>query len=289
MIQLREVGLRGHDRPRLQDVSIELRPGRVYGLIGPNGAGKSTLLAVLAGLVRFDRGSLLGSPWQRGEAVGAVFGDADLHRGRTVRETLLLRARFVGADGSAADEMARRVGLHAVLRRRVRALSLGMRMRLAIGVALLGSPPLVLFDEPMNGLDPNGIAWLRSIVSDLRRGGVTVVVSSHLLGELETMIDDAVIVSRGRIARVEPVESAEAGACEIRVGDAAEFLAAVTKRGIETAVEGCVIQLSIPAAEAVRMAVEVGVDVLAVAPAARSLEALYEEVSIAEFESEVVG
>jgi ABC-2 type transport system ATP-binding protein len=289
MIQLREVGLRGHDRPRLEAISIDLQPRRVYGLIGPNGAGKSTLLAVLAGLVRTDRGSLVGSPWQRGEVVGAVFGAADLHRGRTVRETLLLRARLVGSGRSAADEMARRVGLHAVLRRRVGALSLGMRMRLSIGVALLGSPSLVLLDEPMNGLDPNGIAWLRGVVSDLRSAGATVVVSSHLLGELETMIDDAVIVSQGRIARVEPVDTAETEACEMRVAEVAEFLAAVTEQGVHATVDGRVIRLGMSAAEAVRVAVGLGVDVLSVVPAARSLEALYEEVSTAEFESEVVA
>ncbi|PZF15309.1 ABC transporter ATP-binding protein [Curtobacterium sp. MCPF17_011] len=289
MIQLRDVGLRGHDRPRLQDVSVELQPGRVYGLVGPNGAGKSTLLAVLAGLVRIDHGALTGSPWQRGEAVGAVFGDGDLHRGRTVRETLLLRARFVGSDRSAVDETARRVGLHAVLGRRVRALSLGMKVRLAIGVALLGSPSLVLFDEPMNGLDPNGIGWLRAVVSDLRNAGVTVVVSSHLLGELETMIDVAVIVSQGRVVRVEPVVSVETEACEVRVGNATDFLEAVAERGIEPVVDGRVVHLPISAAEAVRMAVEVGVDVLSVVPARRSLQALYDEVSTAEFESEVVA
>ncbi|MBF4591768.1 ABC transporter ATP-binding protein [Curtobacterium sp. VKM Ac-1395] len=288
MIQLQDVGLRGRGRPRLQDVSVAFQAGRVYGLIGPNGAGKSTLLSVLAGLVRPDRGSLVGLPWQRGQAVGAVFGDVDMHRGRTVRETLLLRARLVGSDRPSVDTMAHRVGLGAVLRRRVGSLSLGMRMRLAIGVALLGSPSLVLLDEPMNGLDPNGIAWMRGMVADLRSSGVTVIVSSHLLGELETMIDDVVIVSQGRIVRSEPVGIARTDACEVQVDDSARLLAAAAQRGIPATQRGGLIQLGTRAADAVRVAVDIGVDVLLAGPAGRSLEALYEEVSTAEFESEVV-
>jgi ABC-2 type transport system ATP-binding protein len=288
MIELQDVGLHGRGRPRLQDVSVAFHAGRVYGLIGPNGAGKSTLLSVLAGLVRPDRGSLVGLPWQRGQAVGAVFGDIDMHRGRTVRETLLLRARLVASDRPSADAMAHRVGLGAVLRRRVGSLSLGMRMRLAIGVALLGSPSLVLLDEPMNGLDPNGIAWMRGMVSDLRSSGVTVIVSSHLLGELETMIDDVVIVSQGRIVRSEPMGVAQTDACEVQVDDPARLLAAAVQRGIPAVQSGGLIQLGTSAADAVRMAVDIGVDVLSAGPAGRSLEALYEEVSTAEFESEVV-
>jgi ABC-2 type transport system ATP-binding protein len=288
MIQLQDVGLRGRGRPRLQDVSVAFQAGRVYGLIGPNGAGKSTLLSVLAGLVRPDRGSLVGLPWQWGQAVGAVFGDVDMHRGRTVRETLLLRARLVGSDRPSVDTMAHRVGLGAVLRRRVGSLSLGMRMRLAIGVALLGSPSLVLLDEPMNGLDPNGIAWMRGMVADLRSSGVTVIVSSHLLGELETMIDDVVIVSQGRIVRSEPVGIARTDACEVQVDDPARLLAAAAQRGIPATQRGGLIQLGTSAADAVRVAVDIGVDVLSAGPAGRSLEALYEEVSTAEFESEVV-
>jgi len=238
--------------------------------------------------VRPDRGSLVGLPWQRGQAVGAVFGDVDMHRGRTVRETLLLRARLVGSDRPSVDTMAHRVGLGAVLRRRVGSLSLGMRMRLAIGVALLGSPSLVLLDEPMNGLDPNGIAWMRGMVADLRSSGVTVIVSSHLLGELETMIDDVVIVSQGRIVRSEPVGIARTDACEVQVNDPARLLAAAAQRGIPATQRGGLIQLGTSAADAVRVAVDIGVDVLSAGPAGRSLEALYEEVSTAEFESEVV-
>jgi ABC-2 type transport system ATP-binding protein len=288
MIQLQDVGLRGRGRPRLQDVSVAFQAGRVYGLIGPNGAGKSTLLSVLAGLVRPDRGSLVGLPWQRGQAVGAVFGDVDMHRGRTVREVLLLRARLVGSDRPSVDTMAHRVGLGAVLRRRVGSLSLGMRMRLAIGVALLGSPSLVLLDEPMNGLDPNGIAWMRGMVSELRSSGVTVIVSSHLLGELEAMIDDVVIVSQGRIVRSEPVGIAQTDACEVQVNDSARLLAAAAQRGIPATQRGGLIQLGTSAPDAVRVAVDIGVDVLSAGPAGRSLEALYEEVSTAEFESGVV-
>jgi ABC-2 type transport system ATP-binding protein len=288
MIHLQDLGLRGRGRPRLQDVSVAFQAGRVYGLIGPNGAGKSTLLSVLAGLVRPDRGSLVGLPWQRGQAVGAVFGDSGMHRGRTVRETLLLRARLVGSDRSSVDAMAHRVGLGAVLGRRVGSLSLGMRMRLAIGVALLGSPTLVLLDEPMNGLDPNGIAWMRGLVSELRRSGVTVIVSSHLLGELETMVDDVVIVSQGRIVRSEPVCVAQTDACELHVDDPARLLAAAAQRSIPAVQSGGLIQLGTSAADAVRMAVSIGVDVQSAGPAGRSLEALYEEVSTAEFESEVV-
>lgn len=258
----------------------------MYGLIGPNGAGKSSLLAVLAGLVRPDRGTVCGTPWQRGEPIGAVFGDVDMHRGRTVRETLLLRSRLVGLGPDAAESMAARVGLGTVLRRRVGALSLGMRMRLSIGVALLGSPMLVLLDEPMNGLDPDGIAWMRSVVSDLRGSGATVLVSSHLLGELETMIDDAIIVSRGAIVCVESMADAAAPGCDIEVDEPARLVAAMLDRGVPATMRGRLVHVERAAPEVVRIAVSIGVDVTRVGASGRSLEMLYGEVASAEFESE---
>ncbi|MCS6522370.1 MULTISPECIES: ABC transporter ATP-binding protein [Curtobacterium] len=288
VLELQSVWLRGRGRarPRIHDASIQLEAGRVYGLIGPNGAGKSSLLAVLAGLVRPDRGTVRDVPWQRGEPIGAVFGDVDMHRGRTVRETLLLRSRLVGRTPDEAESMAVRVGLGAVLRRRVAALSLGMRMRLSIGVALLGSPMLVLLDEPMNGLDPDGIAWMRGVVSDLRQAGATVVVSSHLLGELETMIDDAIIVSRGEIVCVESIADTAARGCDIEVDEPARLLAAMSDRGVPATMRGRVVHVEGTAPDTVRVAVSIGLDVTRVGVSGRVLESLYGEVASAEFESE---
>ncbi len=184
--------------------------------------------------------------------------------------------------------MADQVGLGAVLKRRVGALSLGMKMRLSIGVALLGSPDLVLLDEPMNGLDPNGITWVRGVVASLRRADATVIVSSHLLGELETMIDDAVFVSKGEIVRVERMSASKAVACELEVDHPAVLVAAASERGVPATLHRSAVRLGTTTAEAVRIATAIGVDVLSAAPVARSLESLYEEITSAEFEAEGV-
>ncbi|ROP63238.1 ABC-2 type transport system ATP-binding protein [Curtobacterium sp. PhB130] len=266
---------------------MQLLPGHVYGLIGPNGAGKSSLLSVIAGFTPVTSGALRGTPWQRGEPVGAVFSDVPMHSGRTVRETLTLRSLYVGVDKAVVPEAARRVGLHSALGRRVGSLSLGMKMRLSIGVALLGSPSLVLLDEPMNGLDPNGIAWMRGVIAALKRDGATVIVSSHLLGELEALIDTAIVVSQGVIAWIEPVNGVGKTACRIEVNDPGVLSRALAERCISVTTTARTLNVDAPPPEVIRLAVSIGLEVFRAAPAARTLEDLYVTVSSAEFESEV--
>lgn len=282
MIEVRDLTMRGAGRPRLNIRSAHFVPGHVYGLIGPNGSGKSSLLSVLAGFLPVDKGALRGLPWQRREIVGVVFDNDGLHPGRTVKETLLLRAAYVGGQQADVADAVQRVGLEAVARRRVKALSLGMRMRLAIATALMGSPALVLLDEPMNGLDPDGIVWLMSVIRELRDDGVTVIASSHLLAELETIIDTAVIMSAGEIVAFQPVNEMGSGVTRIEVDAPVPLLAALRERGIPASREGGIVLSDCPVPELTRLAVAIGVDVQAVAPVRPSLETLYRSTVSAE-------
>ncbi|WIB26259.1 ABC transporter ATP-binding protein [Curtobacterium sp. MCSS17_015] len=285
-MELANIVVRGRGRPRLDDITLRFERAQVYGLIGPNGAGKSSLLRVITGLLPTDGGHMSGLPWQQGRAVGAVFGDSGVHPGRTVRETLWLRARYVDADSAQVTAAARRTGLDNVMSRRVGALSLGMRMRLAIGVALLGEPSLVVLDEPTNGLDPNGITWVRGVVSDLRSAGATVLVSSHLLAELEPMIDTAIVMSRGRVARIHDHDFRSAERCVIAVDRPSALMAALQDEGVPVTPGASGLLVEAAPDAAVRFAVEVGVRVMAVSPRHGTLEALYEATSSAEHEAE---
>jgi ABC-2 type transport system ATP-binding protein len=287
-ITLDAVTMNGRRRPRLDRVSLTLEPGEVYGLVGPNGAGKSSLLAALGGLAPISSGRIDGAPWQRRRPVGAVFADGGSHPGRTVAESLALRATLVGCTPYEAAQMAVRVGLDSVRRQRVRSLSLGMRMRLSIGVALLGAPELVLLDEPMNGLDPDGIVWMRTVIAELSAAGSVVVVSSHLLAELEHMVDTAVVVSRGEIVRIERLRQTES-ASVIRVAEPDRFVAVLSEHGIDASRSADVVVVGVSVADAVRIAVRHDVDVLEAGMRRSSLEALYEAASSAEFAAGVAS
>jgi ABC-2 type transport system ATP-binding protein len=188
------------------DVSFRVRPGSVTGFLGPNGAGKTTTLRVLTGLTRPSSGTatVFGGPYAAlpnpGRRVGVLLDASAQHAGRTGRETLVLAAMVMGLPARRADEMLERVGLsQAEGRRRVGAYSLGMRQRLGIAQALLGDPRLLILDEPANGLDPSGIRWMRVLLRDFADGGGAVLLSSHLLREMEAVADHLVVVGGGRV------------------------------------------------------------------------------------------
>ncbi len=189
----------------VEDLSFEVRPGRVTGFLGPNGAGKTTTLRMLLGLVAPTSGTATvgGLRYDQLErpahVVGAALEAASFHPGRTARDHLRVYAPQVGVPDSRADEVLALVGLSEVAKRRVGGFSLGMRQRLALATTLLGDPPVLLLDEPANGLDPEGIAWLRGFLRALAREGRTVLVSSHVLSEVEQTVDDVVIIARGRL------------------------------------------------------------------------------------------
>jgi len=200
----------------VDDLSFTVRPGRVTGFLGPNGAGKTTTLRMILGLVRPTAGTAtiggrryadLAEPVR---TVGAVLEASSFHRGRTGRNHLRVMCDAAGIPVSRADEVLEQVGLTAAARRKVRGYSLGMKQRLGIAAALLGDPQALILDEPANGLDPEGIAWLRGFLRYLAGEGRTVLLSSHVLAEVQQTVDDVVIVARGRLVLACPLTELDA-------------------------------------------------------------------------------
>ncbi len=195
----------GHHRA-VDDVTFTARPGRVTGFLGPNGAGKSTTLRTLVGLTPASSGTatVLGRRFadlpNPGREVGVLLDASAQHAGRTGREILTVAARTMGLPRASVAETLARVGLtDEEAGRRVRDYSLGMRQRLGIATALIGEPEVLVLDEPANGLDPAGIRWMRDLLRDFADAGGTVLLSSHLLHEIEVIADDLVVIGQGRI------------------------------------------------------------------------------------------
>jgi ABC-2 type transport system ATP-binding protein len=195
----------GSGPPSVDGVSFSCAPGTVTGFLGPNGAGKSTTLRMLTGLTPPTSGSatVAGVPYRDlpnpGRVVGVMLDASAQHPGRTGRETVRLAAALLGVPAAHADAVLEHVGLASAAHRRVRAYSLGMRQRLGLAVALLGDPSVLVLDEPANGLDPEGIRWMRRLLREFAAGGGTVLVSSHLLREVEATVDRLVVIDRGRV------------------------------------------------------------------------------------------
>jgi len=190
----------------VDDVSFECRPGTVTGFLGPNGAGKSTTMRVMVGLTPPTHGSAtigglryhdIPNP---GRHVGVLLDASAQHGGRTGREVLTLGAQMMGLPMSRVEEMLHLVSLTpSEAKRRIRNYSLGMKQRLGIAHALLGEPKVLILDEPANGLDPAGIRWMRSLLKDFAERGGTVLLSSHLLHEVEQIADEMILIGRGKI------------------------------------------------------------------------------------------
>jgi ABC-2 type transport system ATP-binding protein len=190
----------------VDDVSFTARQGRVTGFLGPNGAGKSTTMRVMVGLTPPSRGRVTigGHEYSQipnpGRHVGVLLDASAQHAGRTGREILAIGAATMGLSAKRVDEMLELVSLTpAEARRRVRNYSLGMRQRLGIAHALLGEPSVLILDEPANGLDPAGIHWMRGMLRDYAARGGTVLLSSHLLHEVEMIADDMILIGKGKI------------------------------------------------------------------------------------------
>ena len=189
----------------LDGMSFAVRRGRVTGFIGPNGAGKSTTMRVILGLDAPEEGRALvgGRPYRSLERplthLGSLLDASALQPGRTGRNHLLWLAHSQGLDARRVDRVAAQAGLETAIRRKAGGYSLGMRQRLGIAAALLGDPPALMFDEPFNGMDPEGIIWMREFLASLARDGRSVLVSSHLMSELEDTADHLVIVGRGKV------------------------------------------------------------------------------------------
>jgi ABC-2 type transport system ATP-binding protein len=212
----------------VDDVSFTARSGRVTGFLGPNGAGKSTTMRVMVGLTRPTSGSasISGRPFSDlpnpGLEVGVLLDASAQHAGRTGREILTIAQRTMGLPAARVDQLLHRVSLtDAEADRRVRNYSLGMRQRLGIATALIGDPEVLILDEPANGLDPAGIRWMRDLLREYADQGGTVLLSSHLLHEIEVIADDLVVIGNGRIvAQGTKAELLEAAGTVVRTADA---------------------------------------------------------------------
>jgi ABC-2 type transport system ATP-binding protein len=227
----------------VDDLSFDLKAGTVTGFLGPNGAGKTTTLRMLLGLAAPTSGRALvfGEPYAALERpalrVGAVLEATDFHPGRTGRDHLRMLGRAVGLPDSRADEVLALVELESAGRRRVKAYSLGMRQRLGLASALLGEPELLVLDEPANGLDPEGVRWLRDFLRSFAAGGRTVLVSSHVLAEIAQTVDQVLIIGRGRLiieSSLEDLTARVGGAVRVRSADPARLAAALTKEKIRS-------------------------------------------------------
>src|SRR5205085_12269050 len=193
------------EKRAVDDLSFDVHPGVVTGFLGPNGSGKSTTMRLILGLDRPTSGSVIvnGRHYREHAAplheVGALLEARSVHTGRSARNHLLALAQTQGIPRARVDELIDVVGLHDVARKRAGQFSLGMGQRLGIAAALLGDPQTVMLDEPVNGLDPEGIHWIRNLLKDLASEGRTVFVSSHLMSEMAQTAEHLIVVGRGRL------------------------------------------------------------------------------------------
>jgi ABC-2 type transport system ATP-binding protein len=224
-------------------LSFRAEPGRVTGFLGPNGAGKTTTLRSLVGLLHPTAGTatILGRAYadldQPARTVGAILEVNAFHPGRSGRNHLRTLALASGVDEARVDEVLELVDLSAPSRRRTKTYSLGMKQRLSLAGALLGDPQVLILDEPANGLDPQGIRWLRDLLRGLAREGRTVLVSSHVLAEIAQMADDVVIIAKGRMLAQSSVEAVLAGAgrgTRVRSPQRDRLIEALDREGIDS-------------------------------------------------------
>ncbi|BCL15406.1 ABC transporter ATP-binding protein [Micromonospora sagamiensis] len=253
MIEARELSKTYGSVRAVDRVSFTAAAGRVTGFLGLNGSGKTTTLRILLGLVTPTSGQALVDgrryrdlrhPVRR---VGAVLEQGIGHPGQTGRAHLVTQAVFSGAGRSRVDALLEQVGLGHAADQRIGGYSLGMRQRLAVATALLGDPPVLVLDEPANGLDPEGIAWLRGLLRDHARSGGTVLISSHLLAELAQLVDDVVIIARGRLVRAtslaELTRDAEARV-RVRSRDPRRLWHALTQAGGRITTDGTALEVA---------------------------------------------
>lgn len=227
----------------VDDLSFAIESGTVTGFLGPNGAGKTTTLRMVLGLAAPTKGRALvfEQPYAEIEhpalRIGAVLEATDFHPGRSGRDHLRMLGQAVGVPDSRADEVLALVELRDAGRRRVKSYSLGMRQRLGLAAALLGEPDLLVLDEPANGLDPEGVRWLRDFLRAFASGGRTVLVSSHVLAEVAQTVDQVLIISHGRLvieSSLEDLTARVGGAVRVRSADSSQLAAALSRENLKT-------------------------------------------------------
>jgi ABC-2 type transport system ATP-binding protein len=268
-------------------LTFTVRPGHVTGFLGPNGAGKTTTMRVILGLDAPTSGTArvneknyhqLVRPLHQ---VGALLDASALHPGRTAEAHLLSIAQSNGIGRRRVTEMLQLTGLESVADRRLKGFSLGMKQRLGIAVALLGDPPVLMFDEPVNGLDTEGIAWIRQFLKALGAEGRTVLVSSHLMSEMAQTADRLIVIGRGRLiadtTTAQLVDSSTRSDVLLRTPRAAEMQALITARGatVKSEDDGGLAVTGLVAAAIGDLAAEHGIAVHALIPRTASLEDAY--------------
>jgi ABC-2 type transport system ATP-binding protein len=273
----------------VDDLSFTVRPGTVTGFLGPNGAGKSTTLRAILGLVRASAGRTtvlgkpyreLGRPFQR---VGALLETFDAHPGRSGRNHLRVLAVAGGAPRSRVDDVLGLVELGDAGKRRVKGYSLGMRQRLGLAAALLGDPEVLVLDEPANGLDPQGIRWLRDFLRSLAGEGRTILVSSHVLAEVAQTVDEVVIIHRGRLIRhasMEELSSLAEGTTTVRSPDGVRLASLLAQAGVDVRSQGDgQLAVAAPSAQVGEIAAANGVVLHELTPARATLEEVFLELT----------
>lgn len=267
-------------------VSFTAQPGRVTGFLGPNGAGKTTTLRVLLGLARATEGAATfgGTSYaaldQPARRVGASLSSDVFHPGRSGRDHLRVVQLAAGLERDRVDAVLQRVGMTEAADRRVGGYSLGMRQRLGLAAALLGDPGTLVLDEPINGLDPAGITWIRVFLRELAAEGRTILLSSHVLSEVAQTVNDVVVIARGRIVMTGALAELSAGAVtRVRVdaADRAGLTSAITSAGgvLEADPTGALIVSGLDAAAVGRAALAAAVPLTLLAPQSDDLESVF--------------
>jgi ABC-2 type transport system ATP-binding protein len=284
MIEARGLTKRYGDKLAVDDLTFTVRPGMVTGFLGPNGAGKSTTMRMILGLDAPTRGSVTvnGLPYREHAAplreVGALLDARSVHPGRSAYHHLLALAQTCGIRRSRVDEVVDAVGLNAVARRRAGGFSLGMGQRLGIAAALLGDPGTVILDEPVNGLDTEGIRWIRSLLQGLAAEGRTVFVSSHLMSEMAMTAQHLIVIGRGRLiadtGMEEFVARAAPGVVRVRSTDPAALAALLRSRdgAVAEAGDGGLAVSGLTTDEVGRLAGAAGITLLELTAQQASLE-----------------
>jgi ABC-2 type transport system ATP-binding protein len=241
MIEVHDLTKRYGEKLAVDQLSFTVEPGRVTGFLGPNGAGKSTTMRLILGLDHPTSGTatINGRPYrdlpQPLHTVGALLEAKSVHPGRSARNHLLFLAQTQGLPSSRVDEVLGLVGLREVANKRTGGFSLGMGQRLGIAAALLGNPQVLLLDEPVNGLDPEGVLWIRNLMKQLAAEGRTILVSSHLMNEMAVTADHLIVIGRGRLITESTTEEVIARSTDksvrVRTPDAERLAGLITAAG----------------------------------------------------------
>ncbi|MER5264454.1 ATP-binding cassette domain-containing protein [Actinosynnema sp. NPDC002837] len=289
MIEVRQLTKSYRATRAVDGLSFEVKPGYVAGFLGPNGAGKSTTMRAILGLDRPTSGEALVDGRRYAgirrpmHHVGALLDAGAVHGGRSAYDHLRVLARSNGIKDSRAVATLEQVGLAGVAKRRVSSLSLGMKQRLGVAAALLGDPGVLLFDEPVNGLDPEGIRWIRHLMRDLAREGRTVLVSSHLMSEMALTADRVIVIGRGKLileASMQDLQEKFKRDVLVRTPAPDALVTALSAAGARTRSDaGALLVQGLDAPDIADLAARDGIPIHELTPRSASLEDAYLELT----------